>query len=69
MRLSFLLETSDRVELEAREADSDILKALESIAPMAIGGKWNLHSLLTLSITVVISLTMFEICCELCGTN
>ena len=58
MRLSFLLETSDRVELEAREADSDILKALESIAPMAIGGKWNLHSLLT-----------FEICCELCGTN
>ncbi|XVF18161.1 hypothetical protein REPUB_Repub10bG0188500 [Reevesia pubescens] len=41
MRLSFLREISDRVELEDREAASGILKALESIAPMALGGKWN----------------------------
>ncbi|GMI68269.1 ARABIDOPSIS THALIANA INOSITOL REQUIRING 1-2, INOSITOL REQUIRING 1-2 [Hibiscus trionum] len=41
MRLSFLQETSDRVELEDRMADSEILKALESIAPIALGGKWN----------------------------
>ena len=40
-RLSFLRDTSDRVELEDREADSDILKELESIAPVALGGKWN----------------------------
>uniref|UniRef100_A0A2N9F0V7 non-specific serine/threonine protein kinase n=1 Tax=Fagus sylvatica TaxID=28930 RepID=A0A2N9F0V7_FAGSY len=31
MRLSFLRDTSDRVELEDRETDSDLLKALESI--------------------------------------
>ncbi|OMO83388.1 hypothetical protein COLO4_22561 [Corchorus olitorius] len=41
MRLSFLRDTSDRVELEDRKADSDILKALESTAPVALGGKWN----------------------------
>ncbi|XP_022740110.1 serine/threonine-protein kinase/endoribonuclease IRE1a isoform X2 [Durio zibethinus] len=41
MRLSFLRDTSDRVELEDRNSDSDILKALEGIAPMALGGKWN----------------------------
>lgn len=41
MRLSFLHDASDRVELEDREAKSDILKALESIAPIAIGTKWN----------------------------
>ncbi|KHG10461.1 Serine/threonine-protein kinase/endoribonuclease IRE1 [Gossypium arboreum] len=41
MKLSFLQETSDRVELEDRKVDSDILKALESVAPMALGGKWN----------------------------
>ncbi|GMI86300.1 ARABIDOPSIS THALIANA INOSITOL REQUIRING 1-2, INOSITOL REQUIRING 1-2 [Hibiscus trionum] len=41
MKLSFLQDTSDRVELEDRMADSDILRALESIAPMALGGKWN----------------------------
>ncbi|XP_017981858.1 PREDICTED: serine/threonine-protein kinase/endoribonuclease IRE1a [Theobroma cacao] len=40
MRLSFLRDTSDRVELEDREADSDILKALESIATVALCGKW-----------------------------
>ncbi|KAG8373587.1 hypothetical protein BUALT_Bualt11G0039900 [Buddleja alternifolia] len=41
MRLSFLRDTSDRVELEDRETDSDLLKALESIAPVALGAKWN----------------------------
>jgi serine/threonine-protein kinase/endoribonuclease IRE1 len=41
MRLSFLRDASDRVELENREADSEILKAMESTAPVAIGGKWD----------------------------
>lgn len=41
MRLSFLRDTSDRVELEDRETNSDILNALESIAPMALGAKWD----------------------------
>jgi len=42
LRLSFLRDTSDRVELEDRLSDSDILKALEGIAPTALGGgKWN----------------------------
>lgn len=41
MRLSFLRDASDRVELENREADSEILKAIESTAPVAIGGKWD----------------------------
>lgn len=41
MRLSFLRDTSDRVELEDREANSGLLKALESIAPIALGGKWD----------------------------
>ncbi|KAJ1403837.1 WD40/YVTN repeat-like-containing domain superfamily [Sesbania bispinosa] len=41
MRLSFLRDVSDRVELEDRETDSDILKALESIAPVALGVKWD----------------------------
>ncbi|TKY70231.1 Serine/threonine-protein kinase/endoribonuclease IRE1a [Spatholobus suberectus] len=41
MRLSFLRDTSDRVELEDRETDSDLLKALESIAPLALGAKWD----------------------------
>ncbi|XP_004287715.1 PREDICTED: uncharacterized protein LOC101295745 [Fragaria vesca subsp. vesca] len=40
-RLSFLRDYSDRVELEDREANSDLLKALESTAPLALGGKWN----------------------------
>ncbi|XP_010467524.1 PREDICTED: serine/threonine-protein kinase/endoribonuclease IRE1a [Camelina sativa] len=40
-RLSFLRDASDRVELENREADSEILKAMESTAPVAIGGKWD----------------------------
>lgn len=41
MRVSFLHDTSDRVELEDRQGNSNILTALESIAPIAIGTKWN----------------------------
>lgn len=42
LRLSFLRDTSDRVELEDRVSDSDIMKALEGIAPTALGGgNWN----------------------------
>ncbi|KAK4409528.1 Serine/threonine-protein kinase/endoribonuclease IRE1a [Sesamum angolense] len=41
MRLSFLRDTSDRVELEDRETSSDLLKSLESTAPVALGAKWN----------------------------
>ncbi|KAH7850455.1 hypothetical protein Vadar_033242 [Vaccinium darrowii] len=41
MRLSFLRDASDRVELEDRESESELLKALESIAPVALGGKWD----------------------------
>ncbi|GMP26919.1 hypothetical protein CsSME_00003154 [Camellia sinensis var. sinensis] len=41
MRLSFFRDTSDRVELEDRETDSDLLKALESIGPAALGTKWD----------------------------
>ena len=41
MRLSFLRDASDRVELEDRETNSDLLKALESIAPVALGAKWD----------------------------
>ncbi|QHN87860.1 hypothetical protein HN51_042000 [Arachis hypogaea] len=41
MRLSFLQDASDRVELEDRETDSNLLRTLESIAPMALGAKWD----------------------------
>ena len=41
LRLSFLKDASDRVELEDREPDSSILKALESIGTVALGGKWD----------------------------
>lgn len=41
MRLSFLRDVSDRVELEDRETDSDLLKALENVAPVALGAKWD----------------------------
>ncbi|KAF7829067.1 serine/threonine-protein kinase/endoribonuclease IRE1a isoform X1 [Senna tora] len=41
MRLSFLRDASDRVELEDRETGSDLLKALESSAPVALGAKWD----------------------------
>ncbi|CAL5197392.1 unnamed protein product [Lathyrus oleraceus] len=40
-RLSFLRDTSDRVELEDREISSNLLWALESIATTALGGKWD----------------------------
>ncbi|KAL1833058.1 hypothetical protein ACET3Z_002709 [Daucus carota] len=41
MKLSFLRDTSDRVELEDRETASDILIELESVAAMALGAKWD----------------------------
>ena len=42
MRLSFLRDTSDRIELEDRESNSDFIKALEGIGPMVVGGgKWD----------------------------
>ncbi|KAK4347562.1 hypothetical protein RND71_033901 [Anisodus tanguticus] len=41
MRLSFLRDSSDRMELEDRETSSDLLKALEGTAPIALGGKWD----------------------------
>lgn len=41
MRLSFLRDTSDRVELEDRETDSNLLKALESSASVSLGAKWD----------------------------
>ncbi|KAK9074817.1 hypothetical protein SSX86_003136 [Deinandra increscens subsp. villosa] len=41
MRISFLHDTSDRVELEDREVDSIILGALESKGSVALGGKWD----------------------------
>ncbi|KAL5780888.1 hypothetical protein ACOSQ2_011625 [Xanthoceras sorbifolium] len=40
-RLSFLRDVSDRVELEDRESDSELLKVLEGIAPVALNGKWD----------------------------
>lgn len=40
-RLSFLRDTSDRVELEDRETYSNLLRALESTASVALGAKWN----------------------------
>lgn len=40
-RLSFLRDASDRVELEDRESESKLLNALESIATMALNGKWD----------------------------
>ncbi|GAB4833030.1 hypothetical protein Ancab_007053 [Ancistrocladus abbreviatus] len=40
-RLSFLRDASDRVELEDRESESEVLKALEGIASSALGGKWD----------------------------
>lgn len=41
MRLSFLRDASDRVELEDRESESEVLKALESIGGVALDGKWD----------------------------
>ncbi|XP_078448444.1 serine/threonine-protein kinase/endoribonuclease IRE1a-like [Wolffia australiana] len=41
MRLSFLRDASDRVELEDREADSELFRALESVGAVAFGGRWS----------------------------
>ncbi|XP_048331712.1 serine/threonine-protein kinase/endoribonuclease IRE1b isoform X2 [Ziziphus jujuba] len=41
IRLSFLREASDRVELEDRENGSKLLNALESTATVAFNGKWD----------------------------
>ncbi|KAJ7966988.1 putative Kinase [Quillaja saponaria] len=41
MRLSFLRDASDRVELEDREDKSELLVAIESIAPVALDGNWD----------------------------
>lgn len=41
MRLSFLREASDRVELEDRQSESKVLNELESIAAVALDGKWD----------------------------
>ncbi|KNA11589.1 hypothetical protein SOVF_133190 isoform A [Spinacia oleracea] len=40
-RLSFLRDASDRVELEDREIDSELLEALEATGAVALGGKWD----------------------------
>lgn len=40
-RLSFLRDMSDRIELEDRGNESDLLKALEHSASAAFGGKWD----------------------------
>ncbi|XP_074569388.1 serine/threonine-protein kinase/endoribonuclease IRE1a [Curcuma longa] len=40
-RLSFLRDMSDRIELEDRENESGLPKALENSASTAFGGKWN----------------------------
>ncbi|KAK6939196.1 KEN domain [Dillenia turbinata] len=41
MRLSFLRDVSDRIELEDRESESDLLKALENTAAKALSGMWD----------------------------
>ncbi|PIA31956.1 hypothetical protein AQUCO_04700077v1 [Aquilegia coerulea] len=41
LRLSFFRDVSDRVELEDRESESDLLKALEKVGPVALGGNWD----------------------------
>ncbi|XP_028795298.1 serine/threonine-protein kinase/endoribonuclease IRE1a isoform X2 [Neltuma alba] len=41
MRLAFLRDASDRVELEDRESYSDLLMALEGSAPVALNGNWD----------------------------
>ncbi|KAI8536770.1 hypothetical protein RHMOL_Rhmol10G0282500 [Rhododendron molle] len=40
-RIRFLCDVSDRLKLEERKADSDILKALESVSSLAFGTEWN----------------------------
>ncbi|WCJ44738.1 Endoribonuclease/protein kinase IRE1-like [Euphorbia peplus] len=40
-RLSFLQDISDRVELEDRENESDLLDSLENVGTVALNGKWD----------------------------
>ncbi|CAN1163079.1 Serine/threonine-protein kinase/endoribonuclease IRE1a [Linum perenne] len=40
-RLTFLQDVSDRVELEDREGESELLNALESTGTVALDGKWD----------------------------
>ncbi|KAF2310247.1 hypothetical protein GH714_007401 [Hevea brasiliensis] len=40
-RLLFLQDSSDRVELEDRENESELLAALESVGTVALNGKWD----------------------------
>ncbi|XP_068305761.1 serine/threonine-protein kinase/endoribonuclease IRE1b-like [Pyrus communis] len=40
-RLSFIRDASDRVELEDRENESELLNSLESTAAVALNGKWD----------------------------
>lgn len=39
-RLTFLRETSDRMEGEDREEGSEVLAAMEAVGPVALGGSW-----------------------------
>eukprot|EP00268_Persea_americana_P053981 TRINITY_DN6150_c0_g2_i7.p1 TRINITY_DN6150_c0_g2~~TRINITY_DN6150_c0_g2_i7.p1 ORF type:complete len:951 (+),score=169.05 TRINITY_DN6150_c0_g2_i7:247-2853(+) len=41
VRLWFLREVSDKVELKDKVGESDLLKALENTAPVALGGNWD----------------------------
>lgn len=41
MRLSFLRDASDRVELENREEGSQLLAALESTVAVTLNGRWD----------------------------
>jgi serine/threonine-protein kinase/endoribonuclease IRE1 len=38
LRVSFLRDTSDRID---KTDEPDFINAMESIAPLAFGGKWN----------------------------
>ncbi|KAF3789088.1 Serine/threonine-protein kinase/endoribonuclease [Nymphaea thermarum] len=42
MRLSFLRDSSDRIELEDREKQSDLLEAIECIGPEVFGYNWEI---------------------------
>lgn len=41
MRLSFLRDVSDRIELEDRENASELLEALENTGKSSLDGKWD----------------------------
>ncbi|CAN6463978.1 unnamed protein product [Victoria cruziana] len=42
MRLSFLRDSSDRIELEDKEKQSDLLEAIECIGPEVFGDNWEI---------------------------